>query len=68
MGMILVLTRAVDLWIGVVLFVTGWVLLGVGHKIEGNKPALLKNALFFIIAPLWLFKDLKAFVFREKKP
>ena len=37
-----------------VLFVTGWILQLVGHAIEGNRPAFLRNPLYFFVAPLWL--------------
>ncbi|HEX7724058.1 MAG TPA: DUF962 domain-containing protein [Pyrinomonadaceae bacterium] len=36
------------------LFVAGWVLQFVGHAIEGNRPAFLRNPLYFFVAPLWL--------------
>src|SRR5213080_2676268 len=36
------------------LFVAGWVLQIVGHAIEGNRPAFLRNPLYFFVAPVWL--------------
>ena len=37
-----------------VLFVAGWVLQVVGHAIEGNRPAFLRNPVYFFVAPWWL--------------
>jgi len=40
------------------LFVVGWLLQFVGHAIEGNQPAFLKNPIYLLIGPLWLIKRL----------
>ena len=37
-------------------FVVGWVLQFVGHAIEGNQPAFLKNPVYLLIGPLWLLR------------
>jgi uncharacterized membrane protein YGL010W len=36
-----------------VLFVTGWLLQFIGHAIEGNRPAFLRNPVYFFIGPWW---------------
>jgi uncharacterized membrane protein YGL010W len=35
-------------------FVAAWMLQFVGHKIEGQKPAFLKDVQFLLIGPAWL--------------
>src|SRR5215210_1848727 len=39
-----------------VLFVVGWILQFVGHAIEGNQPAFLRNPVYLLVGPLWLFR------------
>ena len=41
-----------------VLFVGGWILQFVGHAIEGNRPAFLRNPVYFFIGPWWLVRRL----------
>ncbi|MFN2454217.1 MAG: DUF962 domain-containing protein [Pyrinomonadaceae bacterium] len=36
------------------LFVVGWILQFLGHFIEGNQPAFLRNPIFLLIGPWWL--------------
>lgn len=43
---------------GLGLFVGGWLLLFVGHKIEGNKPAFLHGIVYLLVGPLWVAKEL----------
>jgi uncharacterized membrane protein YGL010W len=38
------------------LFVLGWILQFVGHAIEGNQPAFLKNPVYLLVGPLWLLR------------
>jgi len=45
--------------IGAALFVGGWVLLFVGHRVEGNKPAFFQGVVYFLVGPVWLAKELK---------
>ncbi len=40
----------------VVLFVAGWILQFVGHAIEGNRPAFLRNPIHFLTGPWWLVR------------
>ena len=42
--------------LALVLFVVGWILQFVGHAIEGNQPAFMKNPIYLLIGPLWLLK------------
>ena len=44
---------------GLVFFLGGWVLLFVGHKIEGNKPAFFQGPVYFLVGPLWVLKEVK---------
>ncbi len=45
--------------LGLPLFVGGWVLLFLGHRIEGNKPAFFQGATYFLVGPLWVAKEVK---------
>ena len=38
------------------LFVVGWVFQFVGHAVEGNQPAFLKNPLYLLVGPWWLIR------------
>lgn len=38
------------------LFVIGWILQFVGHAIEGNQPAFLRNPVFLLVGPWWLVR------------
>jgi len=44
---------------GLRLFLGGWVLLFVGHKIEGNNPAFFQGPVYFLVGPLWVLKEIK---------
>lgn len=44
-----------------VLFVLAWILQFVGHKLEGKKPAFLKDIQFLLIGPIWLL----GFIYRR---
>ena len=45
--------------IGVALFVGGWILLFVGHRVEGNKPAFFQGVIYFLVGPIWIAKEIK---------
>lgn len=34
----------------------GWILLGIGHKIEGSKPRFTEEIRMFLIGPIWIFR------------
>jgi uncharacterized membrane protein YGL010W len=44
--------------LGLGLFVGGWVLLLLGHRIEGNKPAFFQGPIYFLVGPIWVAKEL----------
>ena len=48
---------------GLALFVSGWVLLLAGHRIEGNKPAFFQGLIYFLVGPIWVAKEIKDAVF-----
>lgn len=45
--------------IGLGLFLGGWALLFLGHRIEGNKPAFFQGVIYFLVGPLWVAKEIK---------
>lgn len=38
------------------MFVAGWIFQFVGHLIEGNQPAFLRNPIYLVIGPWWLVR------------
>ena len=51
---LLILTK----WIwGAGFFVGGWVLLFLGHRIEGNKPAFFQGLVYLLVGPIWVAKE-----------
>ena len=53
--------------LGVALFVLGWVLLFLGHRIEGNKPAFFQGPAYFLVGPLWVAKEIKDHLFGQRR-
>jgi uncharacterized membrane protein YGL010W len=47
---------------GLGFFAGGWVLLFLGHKIEGNKPAFFQGAAYLLVGPVWVAKEIKELV------
>lgn len=45
--------------LGLAVFVAGGVLLFLGHRIEGNKPAFFQGPIYFLVGPLWVAKEVK---------
>lgn len=45
--------------IGAALFVGGWILLFVGHRVEGNKPAFFQGVIYFLVGPIWIAKEIR---------
>ena len=43
-------------------FVGGWVLLFLGHRVEGNKPAFFQGPIYLLVGPVWVAKELWSFV------
>lgn len=55
-----IILTALTYWrTGLSLFVGGWILLFAGHRIEGNKPAFFQGAIYFLVGPIWILKELK---------
>ncbi len=47
-------------WVlGAALFIGGWVLLFLGHRMEGNNPAFFQGPIYFLVGPLWVVKEIK---------
>lgn len=44
--------------VAAIVFVLGWVLQLLGHRLEGNRPALLRNLAQIFVAPLFLTAEL----------
>ena len=49
------------------MFVAGWLLLFLGHRIEGNKPAVFQGAIYFLVGPIWVLKEIKDALFGTGK-
>ena len=57
-------------------FLGGWVLLFLGHRIEGNKPAFFQGPIYLLVGPIWVAKEAWTFLFpgdagtrsKEEKP
>ena len=39
------------------LFAGGWALQLLGHKIEGNRPAFLRDPVYALVGPLWVARE-----------
>lgn len=42
------------LWLAVPLYIATWIGLFIGHRIEGNFPAVFKNPHLLVLGPVWL--------------
>jgi hypothetical protein len=52
-------------------FIGGWVLLLVGHRIEGNHPAFFQGPVYLLVGPIWVAKEVWEFLTgtrRTEKP
>jgi uncharacterized membrane protein YGL010W len=49
---------ATALAVAALVFVSGWALQLLGHRLEGNRPALLTNLAQVLVAPLYLTAEL----------
>jgi len=50
-------------WIwGAAFFTGGWVLLLLGHRIEGNHPAFFQGPVYFLVGPIWVAKEFWTFL------
>jgi len=56
------------LWrIGLAFFVLGWIMLFLGHFIEGNKPAFFQGLIYFLVGPVWIAKEIKDALFGHSR-
>jgi uncharacterized membrane protein YGL010W len=53
---------------GAICFVGGWVLLLVGHRIEGNHPAFFHGPVYLLVGPIWVAKEFWEFITGAHKP
>jgi len=47
---------------GAACFVGGWLLLFLGHRIEGNNPAFFQGPVYLLVGPVWVAKELWSFL------
>jgi uncharacterized membrane protein YGL010W len=47
-----------DWRMGLALFVGGWIMLFLGHRIEGNKPAFFQGPIYFLVGPIWVAREM----------
>ena len=47
---------------GVTCFVGGWILLFVGHLVEGNNPAFFQGPIYLMVGPIWVAKEIWTFL------
>lgn len=47
---------------GAGLFVGGWILLFLGHRIEGNHPAFFQGLVYLLVGPIWVAKEVWTFL------
>jgi hypothetical protein len=52
---------------GLVFFLGGWVMLFLGHRIEGNNPAFFQGPIYFLVGPIWVAKEILGW-FTGKRP
>jgi uncharacterized membrane protein YGL010W len=43
--------------LGAACFIGGWILLFLGHKIEGNHPAFFQGPVYLLVGPVWVAKE-----------
>lgn len=53
---------------GAIFFVGGWVLLLLGHRIEGNRPAFFQGAVYLLVGPVWVAKEVWTFLTGTRQP
>jgi len=53
--------------LGLGLFVSGWIFLFGGHRIEGNRPAFFQGVIYFLVGPIWIGKEIWDGLSRNKK-
>lgn len=53
--------------LGLALFVGGWLLLFLGHRIEGNHPAFFQGPVYFLVGPVWVGRELAGWMRRQSR-
>lgn len=48
--------------VGLLMFVFGWILQAIGHRIEGNKPAFFSDPLYLVVGLVWSFREIGAWL------
>ena len=52
----------IDWRLGAGLFVLGWILQFIGHRIEGNRPAFFGDPLYLLVGVLWVGKEVLGWI------
>jgi uncharacterized membrane protein YGL010W len=47
-------------------FVGGWMLLFLGHKVEGNHPAFFQGPVYLLVGPIWVAKKIWDFLIGKR--
>ena len=56
-------------WLGLALFVGGWILQFIGHAFEGNGPKFFQGPVYLLVGVLWVpYALLKALGFFKDAP
>lgn len=57
-------------WIwGAAFFLGGWVLLFLGHGMEGNRPAFFQGPIYLLVGPIWVAREVWVFLLgANRKP
>jgi uncharacterized membrane protein YGL010W len=53
---------------GAICFISGWILLFLGHRIEGNNPAFFQGPVYLMVGPIWVAKEFWQFLTGSHKP
>jgi len=53
---------------GAFCFIAGWILLFLGHRIEGNNPAFFQGPVYLLVGPIWVAKEFWEFLTGSHKP
>ena len=66
---LIALGRAMPFWLGLSIFVAGWILQFVGHlAFEHRSPAFLRNLLHLLVGPAWIVEHALKRLGGERKP
>lgn len=51
---------------GTALFASGWLMRVLGHRVEGNRPAFFQGAVYLLVGPIWVAKEIGQALARPK--